>query len=89
MESDSNANNQDIESPVIKDQERFVIGDADIEEGYNSDVDDFDNNVIVPAVNNIEVVANPQNQSFDEKHCWVCFASEEDDPSASWTSPCR
>ncbi len=25
----------------------------------------------------------------DEKHCWVCFASEEDDPTAVWTHPCR
>ena len=25
----------------------------------------------------------------DGKHCWVCFASEEDDPQAQWTHPCR
>merc|ERR1712088_1121502 len=24
-----------------------------------------------------------------EKQCWICFASENDDPSAVWTSPCR
>ena len=24
-----------------------------------------------------------------EKQCWICFASEKDDPSAVWTSPCR
>lgn len=23
------------------------------------------------------------------KHCWICFASEEDDLSACWVSPCR
>ena len=23
------------------------------------------------------------------KHCWVCFASEDDDYTASWTSPCK
>ncbi|CAF0737643.1 unnamed protein product [Didymodactylos carnosus] len=23
------------------------------------------------------------------KHCWVCFATEDDDFSASWVSPCR
>lgn len=23
------------------------------------------------------------------KHCWVCFATDEDDYSASWVSPCR
>ncbi|XP_028655237.1 E3 ubiquitin-protein ligase MARCHF5 [Erpetoichthys calabaricus] len=24
-----------------------------------------------------------------EKHCWVCFATERDDRSAEWVSPCR
>lgn len=24
-----------------------------------------------------------------EKHCWVCFATEQDDPGAEWLSPCR
>uniref|UniRef100_A0A3Q3QBN7 E3 ubiquitin-protein ligase MARCHF5 n=1 Tax=Monopterus albus TaxID=43700 RepID=A0A3Q3QBN7_MONAL len=24
-----------------------------------------------------------------EKHCWVCFATERDDQSAEWVSPCR
>ena len=75
MEGDSNANNE-----TMKEQDQqFVIGGPDSEEGYNSDVDDFDNDVIEPA----------QVEILDEKHCWVCFASEEDDPSASWTSPCR
>lgn len=23
------------------------------------------------------------------KHCWVCFASEDDDYSAQWSSPCK
>ena len=23
------------------------------------------------------------------KHCWVCFATDEDDFSACWLSPCR
>lgn len=25
----------------------------------------------------------------DERQCWVCFASDEDDPTAVWTHPCR
>ncbi len=25
----------------------------------------------------------------EEKSCWVCFASESDEPSAQWTHPCR
>ena len=30
-----------------------------------------------------------EQNSQDEKQCWVCFASEKDDTSAVWTSPCR
>jgi len=25
----------------------------------------------------------------DERQCWVCFANDEDDPTASWVHPCR
>ena len=34
-----------------------------------------------------ENIARGNNE--EEKHCWVCFASEEDDPLAQWTHPCR
>jgi len=27
--------------------------------------------------------------SLPGKHCWVCFATDEDDFSACWVSPCR
>ncbi|CAF5211706.1 unnamed protein product, partial [Rotaria magnacalcarata] len=27
--------------------------------------------------------------SIPGKHCWVCFATDEDDFSACWVSPCR
>lgn len=32
-------------------------------------------------------MANTEEQF--EKHCWVCFATESDDYSAEWVSPCR
>lgn len=28
-------------------------------------------------------------EAAEEKHCWVCFACEEDDPNAIWSHPCR
>ncbi|XP_005996971.1 E3 ubiquitin-protein ligase MARCHF5 [Latimeria chalumnae] len=28
-------------------------------------------------------------QENTERHCWVCFATERDDCSAEWVSPCR
>lgn len=30
-----------------------------------------------------------QAEEQPEKHCWVCFATEKDDRSAEWVSPCR
>ena len=36
-----------------------------------------------------EEVAVVGSENLDEKHCWVCFASEEDDPDAQWTHPCK
>lgn len=27
--------------------------------------------------------------SNEERHCWVCFATEEDDPGSSWVRPCH
>ena len=31
----------------------------------------------------------PSRSSVPGKHCWVCFATDEDDYSACWVSPCR
>ncbi len=31
----------------------------------------------------------PPRTSLPGKHCWVCFATDEDDFSACWVSPCR
>jgi len=35
-------------------------------------------------INNIQT-----RPSLPGKHCWVCFATDEDDFSACWVSPCR
>ncbi|CAF3177982.1 unnamed protein product [Rotaria socialis] len=32
---------------------------------------------------------NQTRNSIPGKHCWVCFATDEDDFSACWVSPCR
>ena len=70
----------------------------------NSENNDNDNNDVAVAVESIgdldvnladevvvvhQVVVDQNQQNLDEKNCWVCFASEEDDPSASWTHPCK
>ena len=30
-----------------------------------------------------------EDQEDEEKQCWVCFATEEDDPDAVWVRPCK
>ena len=42
---------------------------------------------ILDDVNYSNSVSDQSTQN--EKQCWVCFASEEDDTTAMWTSPCR
>lgn len=33
---------------------------------------------------------HPQQSNQNEpKHCWICFANEDDDYSAQWASPCK
>lgn len=29
------------------------------------------------------------NMSSNDRHCWVCFATEKEDRAAEWVSPCR
>lgn len=38
--------------------------------------------------NSLTNTIQPRN-SIPGKHCWVCFATDEDDFSACWVSPCR
>lgn len=31
----------------------------------------------------------PRSPDLESKHCWVCFANDEDDQLASWVQPCK
>ena len=43
-----------------------------------------------PNGNHTSLIDNfPSRSSTPPKHCWVCFATDEDDFSACWVSPCR
>lgn len=37
---------------------------------------------------NSGIVEQQRNGGEEERQCWVCFASEEDDPVAAWVHPC-
>ncbi|XP_031847175.1 E3 ubiquitin-protein ligase MARCHF5 [Nomia melanderi] len=39
--------------------------------------------------NHPEVSAPAANSDDDRRYCWVCFATDEDDATASWVKPCH
>ena len=58
------------------------------EEGYDTETESNEE----PETNNQEIIlraAQENLQEIEEKHCWVCLGCEMDDPTASWTHPCR
>lgn len=60
--------------------------DIDTEESQSEDDDDFtdyENAIMVKYQDRVE-----QGIADEERQCWVCFASEEDDPVAAWVHPC-
>jgi len=64
------------------------ITDSDIETaGSHSDHDDdftdYENSEMVEYQAAVEA-----GRVDDERQCWVCFASQEDDPVAAWVHPC-
>jgi len=64
------------------------ISDSDIETaGSNSDheddLTDYENSDIVSYHAAVDA-----GREDDERQCWVCFASQEDDPVAAWVHPC-
>lgn len=52
---------------------------------------DFPSNLPSPSNGNRTPGTNPllTRANAPTKHCWVCFATDEDDYSAPWVSPCR
>ena len=56
-------------------------GEEDIDEEEDDEEEDEEEEEVV--------VLGGTSENVDEKHCWVCFASEEDDPDAQWTHPCK
>ena len=90
----NNENNPEAENGIK------IHSSEDGEEGYDTDQDEIEENIreVVVEMNNDSSATVSQNnvavvvvdqQNLDEKNCWVCFASEEDDPSALWTHPCK
>jgi len=61
--------------------------DADnmsVSENESTELTDYENDNIVQYQAAIDA-----GLVDEERQCWVCFASDEDDPTASWVHPCR
>ena len=73
--------------------EEVVEEEAETEDGYETEEDEEEGEE-EEEVQNILAVADLSapiaiEENLEEKHCWICFGSEQDDPSASWIHPCK
>ena len=50
---------------------------------------EFFDHAVQVSPNLTEEIQYEPMQEEEEKHCWVCFATEEDDVTAVWVHPCR
>jgi len=58
-----------------------TVGSNNTEE--EAELTDYENSPMVEYQQRVEA-----GTSDEERQCWVCFASEEDDPVAAWVHPC-
>ena len=70
--------------------EEVVEEEVETEDGYETEEEEGEDE----EVQNILAVADLSapiavEENLEEKHCWICFGSEQDDPSASWIHPCK
>jgi hypothetical protein len=95
---DQEDNNDDTnEEGYDSDEDDEVINDARLLASMLRESENHEpptsNNLTIQQLMQENNVVIPQNamqiEAADEKHCWVCFASEEDDPTAIWAHPCR
>lgn len=76
---------------TVKDEEEK---DPDLTSSENSEIEsdndftDYENEEMIQFHHRGPVKDEAESEE-DEKQCWVCFASEEDDPAAAFVHPCR
>jgi len=69
---------------VTRDRDTSDIDTDDSQsEDEEADETDYENAIMVKYQDRVE-----QGLADEERQCWVCFASEEDDPVAAWVHPC-
>ena len=75
------------QQPGLMDASEGEITDSDIEtagsEADRDDLTDYENSEMVEYQAAVEA-----GLEDEERQCWVCFASQDDDPVAAWVHPC-
>jgi len=78
----------EVEKPGSEEEEDGVylsdaetVGSRGTEE--EAELTDYENSPVVEYQQRVV-----EGTADDERQCWVCFASEEDDPVAAWVHPC-
>lgn len=65
-------------------EDHYYITDSEVEEEG-----DDENSVSGSDISDLFAPETRNSDENDHKYCWVCFATWEDDRSASWVHPCR
>jgi len=89
-EEDDNCSNAEVkdEDERYRDLTDSENSDMDSEGEDDNDFTDYENDEMIQQQYQAVAEATREDRE-DEKQCWVCFASEEDDPAAAWVHPCR
>ncbi|KAK1116969.1 E3 ubiquitin-protein ligase marchf5 [Melipona bicolor] len=84
--NESNNEIPDSQSPaILSDEEPLPIVLS--ESANNAQPNDVIDGPSSP--NQSEINAPVVNTEDDKRYCWVCFATDEDDTTASWVKPCH
>jgi len=69
---------------MVEDEE-YEVGSENLEHEYYSETDtEYENENMIHYQAAVDA-----GLVDDERQCWVCFASDDDDPTATWVHPCR
>ncbi|XP_034175947.2 E3 ubiquitin-protein ligase MARCHF5 isoform X2 [Osmia lignaria lignaria] len=80
-------NAQDVQAAIVAPNEEPIAPVAISKPTENVQQSDVTDGASSP--NQPEINASAVNSEDDKRYCWVCFATDEDDATASWVKPCH
>ncbi|XP_034175943.2 E3 ubiquitin-protein ligase MARCHF5 isoform X1 [Osmia lignaria lignaria] len=78
---------QDVQAAIVAPNEEPIAPVAISKPTENVQQSDVTDGASSP--NQPEINASAVNSEDDKRYCWVCFATDEDDATASWVKPCH